>query len=121
MFAKEEPQAAFSVFSSSISKRWLFIQRTVEGISNLFEPLEAAIRHKLIPAIVGREISESERKILSLPFRYGGLGILDPTETAEFEYNASKLLSEQLTELIFNQEMDITKIDKDREKLVQKT
>ena len=65
-------------------------------------------------------MSDIERKILSLPFRYGRLGILDPTENSAQEYSASKLLSEQLSELIFNQEMDVTKLDKEREKIAKK-
>ena len=49
---------------------------------HLFQPLEDVIREELIPAIVGRKISDMERKILALPVRLGGIGILNPTEMA---------------------------------------
>jgi hypothetical protein len=60
--AEEEPQAAFSAFNTSIAHRWTFLQRVVEDISELFEPLETAIREKLIPALVGKPVSELERE-----------------------------------------------------------
>ena len=52
-------------------------QRTVPDVSELFEPLENTIRDQLIPALVGREVSDAERQILSLPLRHGGLGLTD--------------------------------------------
>jgi len=54
----------------------------VPDASKLFEPHEKAIREKLIPALVGREVSDAERQILALPLRHGGLGLTDPPETA---------------------------------------
>ena len=50
--------------------------------SELFEPLENAIRDQLIPALVGREVSDAERQILALPLRHGGLGLTDSRVTA---------------------------------------
>jgi len=52
-------------------------QRTVADASELFEPLENAIRDQLIPALAGREVSDAERQILALPLRHGGLGLTD--------------------------------------------
>jgi len=42
----------------------------VRDASELFEPLENAIRDQLIPALVGREVSDAEKQILTLPLRY---------------------------------------------------
>ena len=111
--AKEEPQAALSAFNVGLSQRWKFIQRTVKDIGHLFQPLEDAIRNNLLPAICGRGLSDSERRLLALPYRYGGLGILIPTETADREYNASVRITSQLTDLICEQEIDITKLDRE--------
>ena len=63
MFANDEPQASFSAFSMGVSKRCLFIQRTVEDTASVFEPLEHVIGQKFIPAIVGRQVSDIERKL----------------------------------------------------------
>ena len=57
--------------------------------------------------------------MLALPLRHGGLGIQDPTKTADREYEASRRITEQLTNLIFNQDQDISnKLDRS---LISKT
>ena len=112
-FAEEEPQAALSAFNTGVSQRWKFVQRTVPGISHLFQPLEDAIRHSLIPAICGREVSDLERRLLAIPYRYGGLGIQNPVNMANREYDASIKITDSLTTLICEQEMDLSKLNKE--------
>ena len=114
--AKEEPQAALSAYNTGLSQRWKFVQRTVKNIGDLFAPIEQAIRDKLIPAICGRTVSELDRKIMALPYRYGGLGIQNPTQTADREYRSSFAITSGLTELICQQEMDVTLFDKEEMK-----
>ena len=67
--AESEPQAAYSAYISGIQHRWKFVQRTVPHISEAMEPLEHEIRQKLLPKMLGREISDLERDVLSLPIR----------------------------------------------------
>ena len=67
--AKEEPQIAYSAFTKGLASRWSYIQRSVPEISDLFVPLEDAIRNSLIPAILGRNISDIERDMTALPLR----------------------------------------------------
>ena len=110
--AQEQPQAALSAFNVGLSQRWKFIQRTVGGIGHLFQPIEDAIRNRLLPALCGRELSDSERRLMALPYRYGGLGLLNPTETAAREYNASVLITSGLTDLICQQETDLSLFDR---------
>ena len=111
--AKEDPQAALSAYNTGLSQRWKFIQRTVPKIAHLFEPLENAIRTDLIPALCGRSISDLERRIFALPYRYGGMGILNPVATSEREYVTSVDITAGLTELIFRQEMDLSLLDRE--------
>lgn len=111
--ARDEPQVALSAFNTGLSQRWKFVQRTIPEISHLFEPLESVIRSELIPALCGREISDLERRIFSLPYRYGGLGILNPITTAEREYCTSVKITAGLTNLICQQEMDLSLLDKE--------
>ena len=110
--AKEEPQIAYSAFTKGLSSRWSYIQRTIDGIADLFQPLEDTIYNSLIPSIVGRKVNSLERDMLALPLRFGGLGIQNPTKTADREYQASKRITSQLTELIFNQDQDLSKLDR---------
>ena len=111
--AHEEPQLAYAAFTKALCMRWSYVQRTIKNISHLFVPLEAAIRNTLIPAIIGREISDIDRRILGLPLRYGGMGILNPVETADREYEASVKITESLAELIFQQNTDIRQLDEE--------
>ena len=50
-YEQEDPQAAYSAFTKGISSRWTHFQRIVPDASELFEPLENAIRdhgHNLV-------------------------------------------------------------------------
>ena len=118
--AVTEPQIALSAFTKGICHRWSLIQRTVGDIGYLFLPLEECIREHLIPSIVGRNVSDTERKILALPVRYGGLGISDPSKTAEREYHASVVITEDLTGLLYQQEQDLSLFDAERQQLLIK-
>ena len=55
--------------------------------SNAFTPLEFVIQ-KIYFQLCGRQISDVER-IFSLPYRFGGLEILNPAEIADREYSTS--------------------------------
>ena len=50
--------------------------------------------------------------MLALPLRHGGLGIQNPVSTADREYLASRKITKQLTELIFDQDPDLRKLDR---------
>ena len=110
-FAKDEPQLAYTAYTKALGMRWCFLQRTVPNVSNFFEPLEGAIRHYLIPAIIGRKVSDLERRLISLPVRLGGLGIQNPMLTADTEFRNSTIVTENLTNLIINQEKDLSNYD----------
>jgi hypothetical protein len=103
--AKDEPQAVYTGFTKGLCHRWSYIQRTVSDISHCFEPLEKVIREELIPALVGRQISDHERSTFELPVRYGGLGISNPVKTADREFKNSTYVTEKLTCQIYEQDI----------------
>ena len=75
-------------------------------------PLEKIIKEKLIPALFdGFPISQEFRKLLVLPCKLGGMGIIDPTENAKDEFNNSRELTSQLTNSIKQQEHRCTMSD----------
>ena len=78
------------------------------NVQHYFGPLEEAIREKLIPAIIGRKVSDVERKLLSLPVRMGGLGIQNPVLTAETEFRNSSIVTKSLTRLIVMEKTSLT-------------
>ena len=112
--AKDEPQIALSAFTKALCMRWCFVQRTISNVEHLFQPLEDTIREKLIPAIIGRNVSEIERRILALPVRFGGLGILNPVITAKYEFDTSMKITSGLKNLIYNQENSLANLDNER-------
>ena len=73
--AVSQPHAAHSVFVHRLQAKWGFLMRTVPNLSEQMQPLEDAIRMRLIPAILGKEVSALERSLLSLPAKFAGLGI----------------------------------------------
>ena len=106
-YAQDDPQAVSSAFTKGLSSRWTHFQRTVADASELFEPLQNAIRDQLIPALVGREVSDAKRQILALPLRHGGLGLTNPRETAKTKYEHSIQSTNELTAKICTQKLDL--------------
>ena len=111
--AGDEPQAAYSCFTKAISHRWTYVQRTIPNIAPLFQPLQNAIKNNLIPAILGRTITDLERKIFALPVKLGGMGIYNPVLKADAEFEASSLITRNLTAIICRQEKDLENYDQE--------
>ena len=105
--AKTEPQAAYAALTHGVMARWTYLMRLVPDMEELFQPLEDAIRHHLLPAMTGRPaFSDEERKLIALPVRDGGLGIPVQTSNAAKEYEASSTITAPLVSLICNQQQD---------------
>ena len=111
--AKNEPQAAYTCYTKAISHRWSYVQRTIPDISHLFIPLEESIKEKLIPALLGRKINNVGRNIFSLPVRFGGMNLKNPVETSDQEFKASQYITENLTQIIKNQENNFENYDEE--------
>ena len=73
--------------------------------SNIYlQPIENIIRLQLIPALCdGRNCSDDERKLLSLPIKLGGMGIINVLDTAQCDYETSIQLTSKLQDQIVNQ------------------
>ena len=109
--AKVEPQLAYSAFTFGLSKRWLFVMRTMENIGHLFQPLENCIRDSFLPELVKQQLNEFDRTLFSLPAKFGGLGIFNPTQICEKELKNSHLATKPLVDLITEQIMELTPED----------
>ena len=113
--ASTRPHAAYCAFTHGMIGRWIYVMRTIPDISPLFKPLEDAIYLKLLPSFTGHSCSTSERELLSLPCRLGGLGIVNPTVIADSQFDASTKITNPLKDLIMKQSMtaqlpDVTSI-----------
>ena len=100
-FADSQPHAAYSSLTHGLSSKWSYVCRTTPNISHLLQPLETAIRTKLLPKLIGREPpNDQKRDLLALPARLGRLGLHNPVKAADDEYRASKEITKPLSNLI---------------------
>lgn len=99
-FARSQPQASYAAFTFGLRHRWTYFMRTLPDIENLLQPLEHAISDVLIPSLIERNCSEEERSLVALPVRMGGLGLINPSDTADAEYSASVRVSAPLVSKI---------------------
>ena len=91
--AQLEPQAAYSAFVAGFKRKLTCYLITIPDIKEHLDLLQETIRNQFIPAITGdKQCSNDESVLLSLPARYGGLGIPIFHSIAAFEYkNSSKI------------------------------
>ena len=86
-FAVANPQASYVAFTIGMKHHWTYYLRTPPDIEELLEPLERAIGNVLMPAMTGHTCTPTERELLALPVRLGGLGLTNPCRNAT-EYKA---------------------------------
>ena len=91
--------------------------RTLPDIKDLLDALDRAISDVLIPSLTEHNCSVAERQLLALPARMGGLGMTNPSESAESEYSASIRMSAPLVDKIMVQSHE-TPDDEDVRNLV---
>ncbi len=103
VFASSQPQASYAAFTFGLRHRWTYFLRTLPGIKCFLGPLERAIADSLIPAFTGHTCTDTERNLLALPVRMGGLGLVNPMELASPEYTASTKVTAPLVEQIVSQ------------------
>ena len=95
--ARIEPQAAYNCFVDGYKRKLTYIMRTIPNISYQLEKIDELILTKFITAITGGiYVNPDERYLLSLPARYGGLGLPILSEIAGIEFQNSHIMSEDL-------------------------
>ena len=83
--------------------------RTIPDISHLLKPIDNIILTKFIPGITdGIKINQIERKLFSLPAKYGGLAIPIFAGISDDEYNNSLNVTEHLRNNIIQQQHEYT-------------
>eukprot|EP01002_Notosolenus_urceolatus_P004535 NODE_219_length_2456_cov_28.544661_g170_i0.p1 GENE.NODE_219_length_2456_cov_28.544661_g170_i0~~NODE_219_length_2456_cov_28.544661_g170_i0.p1 ORF type:complete len:706 (+),score=136.49 NODE_219_length_2456_cov_28.544661_g170_i0:106-2118(+) len=109
--AKVNPQAAHCLLTKGVVAKWRFLMRTTEADATWFQPMEELLRHKVLPALLGAsDISDDLRARLELPCRRGGLGIPNPAKMQAEEYNASRLLTSELTRILSDRSPEADKV-----------
>lgn len=78
-----QPHATFAVYTHGLSNKWT---RTIANDGHLFTELEEVIQSNLLLALTGRPpLNFTERDLLSLPPKHGGIGLVNPT-TCDHNY-----------------------------------
>ena len=99
-----QPQAAYVAFVVGYRQKFNYLFRTIKDLDEFLAPLENAIRFKFIPSLCdGRHCNDTERKILALPTKSGGLGIINVFEEAKFQYETSYAATSSLRDRIVTQ------------------
>ena len=116
--AKSEPQASYSAFVSGFQHKMMYFIRTIPDLQDILKPLDDYLTEHFIPAITeGHILSQADRELISLPVRYGGLGIPIYQELCTREYENSRKVTSPLTPKIVAQEETYSH-DKAREKQI---
>ena len=99
MIASSQSQAAFAAFTKSVQFWWTYVQQVIGDCQSLFENLETVIQKKFLPTIMRSEVSDTER-ILSLPAKWGGLGVSNPIEMAATSFTMSRRATDIIVQAI---------------------
>ena len=97
--AKKYPQTAYAGLTKSLQLEWQYLQRVVPDVSDRFAPLEEALSHHFLPALLSAKVEDvlPLRETLAQPVKYAGLGIPDPQQSAPLCHVASRSCTKELT------------------------
>ena len=75
--ARTQPQTTYSAFITGFRRKISFYMHTISGTSTQLKRLDEVVQLEFIPVITGGIFyNEMERKLIALPSKLGGLGIL---------------------------------------------
>ena len=107
--AHTQPHAAHAAFTHGMTSKWNYLSHTMPGIGPQFLSLEETIRTKLTPALTGRPPpNDTEREILALPARLGGIALSIPTQATDSEFLSSIKITEALKGAVLQQDFQYT-------------
>ena len=70
--------------------------RCISNTEDFLAPLEAIMRTKFLPNLTGQpSFNDDEHRLLALPPRLGGLGIVNPQEHSSYQFSASTEITSQ--------------------------
>ena len=73
------PHAAYTAMTHGLSSKWSYLSRMIPNISDLFQPLENAIRYKILPTLTSRSaFTDQERDLFALPIDWEALASPNP-------------------------------------------
>ena len=77
-----------------------FLCTITSNLEQYMQSIEEVIQLAFIPAITSKYIrSDNERKLLAIPIKFGGLGLLDYRYSQNIEYRNSREVTQDLFEI----------------------
>ena len=114
--AQAQPHAAYTAFTHGLKHKYTYLMRTIPDISELLKPLDDAINNFVKSLFNNYSFNEIERLLLSLPPKFGGMGIIIPSTISNEEYHNSRLITADTINnimhgtKIYKQNIHITKV-----------
>ena len=103
-----------------VQHKYNYFLRTIEEMDEFMLPLDLFLMEKFIPLLLDSLITATERELLSLPIRQGGLNIpFRRAEKSSNDYEISKTLTAQLAASIATQGKELP--DENAGKLLKRT
>ena len=100
--AQSSLQCAFAGIQKSLQSEWMHLQRSIGSIGAAFEPVEEAIEQHFLPALLGtcpnKGTPPALRTLLSLPVKFAGVGVPNPTTTSDIHHTTSTACTAVLTD-----------------------
>ena len=78
--------------------------RTIPNLSDHLQPLEDVISNDFVHSLFGSKVKDLVRKLIALPPKLEGMGITNPIEIVNNEYENSIRVTQILTKMIINQD-----------------
>ena len=83
--ALTEPHAAYTAFIHGVRHKYTYMMRTIPNISGKLKVLDKAIDNFITFLLNKHSCSRTERILVSLPVKLGGLGIIIPSELSDIQ------------------------------------
>jgi hypothetical protein len=89
--ARRHPQTAYAGLAKSLQSEWQYVQRVAPGIGDRFAEVEEAQTKDFLPALLGESgpVPDSLRTLAGLGTDSAGIGLPDPSSTADRNHAAS--------------------------------
>jgi hypothetical protein len=90
--ARKYPQTAYAGLASSLHGEWQYLMRVTKCDDEAYSPIEKAIVEEFLPALFGlpQEEIASMRSLFALSVKRAGLGLANPSQSAERCHATSK-------------------------------
>ena len=86
---ESQQHAAYAALTHGLSSRWYYMSQTTPHISRHLKNLKSTLRLELIPRFIGRPLPYDDESVLfSLPARLEVLGLRNPGESADKDFQS---------------------------------